>query len=52
MDWKILKRIYIELEVLHEFYNHQHDEDGLKSVSNLLNILNKQLTRFDKYGKI
>ena len=43
MNNKMLKRIYDELIVLHDFYSHLKDEDGLRNVSYLLDELDKNI---------
>jgi hypothetical protein len=43
MNNEMLKRIYDELIVLHDFYNDLNDEDGLRNVHYILNELNKNI---------
>jgi len=43
MSNEMLKRIYDELIILHDFYNDLKDEDGLRNVNYLLNELNKNI---------
>ena len=43
MSNEMLKRIYDELIVLHDFYNDLNDKDGLRNVSFLLDELNKNI---------
>ena len=43
MNNEMLKRIYDELIVLHDFYNDLNDKDGLRNVSFLLDELNKNI---------
>jgi hypothetical protein len=43
MNNEMLKRIYDELIVLHDFYNNSKDEDGLRNVNYLLDELNKNI---------
>jgi len=43
MNNEMLKRIYDELIILHDFYNDLNDKDGLRNVSFLLDELNKNI---------
>jgi len=43
MSNEMLKRIYDELIILHDFYNDLNDKDGLRNVSFLLDELNKNI---------
>ena len=45
MNNEMLKRIYDELIVLHDFYNDLRDEDGLRNVNYILNELNKNIKK-------
>ena len=43
MSNEMLKRIYDELIILHDFYNDLNDKDGLRNVSFLLDELDKNI---------
>jgi len=48
MNKELLKRVYDELIVLHDFYNDLNDEDGLRNVNHILD----ELTLIQPYKNI